>query len=246
MPSCVTVKDFWDDALGTIQVKTPDRSMDIMLNRLAALSDAGVPYLGALRLLSGERRLRIPRSAAGRHGARVVAAGDHARALLRAAARQFREGDVQHWWLPPTGQGVRTRISDDRVWLPMPPRTTSEASPATSRSWMRSCRSSKAADAAAGEHDAYFQPAISDDSATLFEHCARALDAASHVGAHGLPLIGTGDWNDGMNRVGEHGRGESVWLGWFLYATLGAFAPSRSARERAERALRNGWRTPRR
>ena len=89
---------------------------------------------------------------------------------------------------------------------------------------------------AAGEHDAYFQPASSEDSATFFEHCARGLDASLALGAHGLPLIGTGDWNDGMNRVGEHGRGESVWLGWFLYATLIAFAPVASARNQRTRA----------
>jgi cyclic beta-1,2-glucan synthetase len=86
------------------------------------------------------------------------------------------------------------------------------------------------------EHDAYFQPGISEDSATFFEHCARGLDASLAVGAHGLPLIGTGDWNDGMNRVGELGRGESVWLGWFLHATLVAFAPVASARNQKTRA----------
>ncbi len=90
-----------------------------------------------------------------------------------------------------------------------------------------------------GEHDAYFQPSISDEVASLFEHCARALDRSLAVGEHGLPLIGTGDWNDGMNRVGELGRGESVWLGWFLHATLKAFAPLAQARgeQCAQRAV---------
>jgi cyclic beta-1,2-glucan synthetase len=91
-----------------------------------------------------------------------------------------------------------------------------------------------------GEHDAFFQPTVSDDTATLFEHCARALDQSLQRGTHGLPLIGTGDWNDGMNRVGEKGRGESVWLGWLLHATLRAFAPLSDARAEADRAA--SWR----
>ena len=92
-----------------------------------------------------------------------------------------------------------------------------------------------------GEHDSFFQPTVSDEVGTLFEHCARALDASLAVGAHGLPLIGTGDWNDGMNRVGELGEGESVWLGWLLYAALTAFAPLAEARGETTRAAT--WRT---
>src|SRR5439155_10636506 len=87
-----------------------------------------------------------------------------------------------------------------------------------------------------GEHDAYFPPMIAEESATLFEHCARGLDQSLAVGEHGLPLIGTGDWNDGMNRVGARGKGESVWLGWFLYTTLAEWAPIAEARGEAERA----------
>ena len=94
---------------------------------------------------------------------------------------------------------------------------------------------------AAGEHDAYFQPMLAEERASLYEHCARGLDHSLAVGAHGLPLIGTGDWNDGMNRVGEHGKGESVWLGWFLHATLAAFAPVAQARNEEARAAK--WRS---
>jgi cyclic beta-1,2-glucan synthetase len=157
------------------------------------------------------------------------------RHLLRAAGRQFVQGDVQHWWLPPTGQGVRTRISDDRIWLAYTAlhyltvtgdvAILDEVLPFLDGALL-----------AADEHDAYFQPAISEDSASFFEHCARGLDASLNLGAHGLPLIGTGDWNDGMNRVGEQGRGESVWLGWFLHATLIAFAPLASGRGQQTRA----------
>lgn len=155
--------------------------------------------------------------------------------LLRAAGRQFPEGDFQHWWLPPAGQGVRTRISDDRIWLAY---TAAHYLTVTGdRSILEeSVPFLEGAQLAAGEHDAFFQPGTSDERATFFEHCARGLDGSLALGAHGLPLIGTGDWNDGMNRVGEHGRGESVWLGWFLHATLAAFAPVARTRNQHTRA----------
>jgi cyclic beta-1,2-glucan synthetase len=155
--------------------------------------------------------------------------------LLRAASRQFPEGDVQHWWLPPTGQGVRTHISDDRIWLAYAVahylKITGDMSVLEEPVGFI-----EGAALAIDQHDAYFLPAVTEYKATLFEHCARGLDASLAVGTHGLPLIGTGDWNDGMNRVGEHGHGESVWLGWFLHATLSAFAPFASARNENARA----------
>jgi len=166
----------------------------------------------------------------------AVARPDLTRAhLLRAAARQFDEGDVQHWWLPQSGQGVRTRISDDRPWLAY---TVAQYVEAT-EDWLVLDESVPFLDGAkleTGQTDNFFLPKISQQRATLFEHCALALDASLASGRHGLPLMGAGDWNDGMNRVGEKGQGESVWLAWFLYSTLIAFAPLAAARGETARA----------
>jgi cyclic beta-1,2-glucan synthetase len=225
------VTDHWDSLLGAIQVKTPDRSMDIMLNgwllyqavacRLWARSafyQASGAY-GFRDQLQDGMALTFARPAETRAH------------LLRAAARQFVEGDVQHWWLPQSGQGVRTRISDDRVWLAFAA-ASYVATSGDGGVLDESVPFLEGPGLAPGQHDAFFQPMVSDQSATLFEHCARGLDQSLKlIGAHGLPLIGTGDWNDGMNRVGEDGKGESVWLGWMLLRTIALFAPLAEPRD---------------
>jgi cyclic beta-1,2-glucan synthetase len=233
------VTQSWKQILAKVQVKTPDRELDLLLNgwllyqtlscrmwARAAFYQAGGAF-GFRDQLQDSMALVVSRPDLAR---------DH---ILRAAARQFGEGDVQHWWHPPSGRGVRTRFSDDRVWLPF---TVSHYIKVSGDAGVldEALPFLEGAALAPEQDDAYYEPAQTTQQASLFEHCARALDLSLETGAHGLPLMGSGDWNDGMNRVGNQGKGESVWLAWFLLATLPEFAAVAETRGENERAMR--WR----
>lgn len=224
MAERMQVHDFWRDRTSQSVIRTPDRSFDIIMNSWLLYQTI------SCRLFARSAYFQSGGAIGFRDQLQDVLAlldawPDKAREqILLHSSRQFLEGDVQHWWHPPTGRGVRTRISDDYLWLPY------VVSEYVANTGDRSILAEEVAFIEGdrleeGQMESYIVPRVSEHRATIHEHCVIALDRALDFGPHGLPRIGGGDWNDGMNLVGREGKGESVWLGWFIAHLLARYEP---------------------
>lgn len=219
----IQTEKWWDKILSTITVETPNPTADLFINRWLLYQTLSCRFWGrsAFYQSSGAYGFRDQlQDVLSLLYASPYLAREH---ILRCASRQFLEGDVQHWWHPATGEGVRTKISDDLLWLPFA--TAQYVRVTGDRSILEEdIPFLQAPLLSADQHELYLVPQISEERGSLLEHCLRTIQRGATKGPHDLPLIGTGDWNDGMNRVGLNGVGESVWLGWFLIHVLKDFA----------------------
>ncbi len=217
------VQSYWQETLAAVQVETPDESINMLVNGWLVYQTL------ACRIWARSGYYQSGGAYGYRDQLQDTMALVHTRPelmrehLIRCAQRQYLKGDVQHWWHPPVGRGVRTRCSDDYLWLPAATcryiQATGDMSILDERLHFLDGRELNP------EEESYYDlPGHSAEAATLYQHCQRAIQHGLRYGEHGIPLMGSGDWNDGMNLVGIHGKGESVWLGFFLYDVLIKFA----------------------
>ena len=231
------VRHFWRDMLGSVQIETPSPALDLIMNGWLTYQNLACRVWGRSAYYQsggafGFRDQLQDSVALLYHDANLTRAQ-----ILLHASHQFVEGDVMHWWHPPTSKGIRTRFSDDLLWLPY-----------ITAIYVARTGDTGILDVAApfvtgpevpdGEDELFMTPVDSGSAGIVYEHCCRSIDRSLTAGVHGIPLMGSGDWNDGMNRVGREGRGESVWLGFFLYTILNDFIPVVEARGDSERLAR--------
>jgi len=230
-------REFWDRTVSAVQVETPSPELDLMVNGWLAYQNLSCRMWGRTAFYQSGGAFGFRDQLQDSSALLYLDPGLTRRQILLHAAHQFVEGDVLHWWHPPLSKGIRTRFSDDLLWLPYVTAfyvgATGDDAVLDEEAGFLTARALEP-----GEDEAFLVPEDSGERATVYEHCCRALDRSLTRGAHGLPLMGTGDWNDGMNRVGREGRGESVWLGFFLFEILDDFIPLCERRGDGERAER--------
>jgi cyclic beta-1,2-glucan synthetase len=218
------VLNYWDDLLSTIQIRTPEPTLDILFNRWLVYQTLSCRIWARSAFYQSGGAIGFRDQLQDVMSFSVLRPEITRKQIVLHSSRQFPEGDVQHWWHPEKGKGIRTKFSDDLLWLPY---VTADYIEHTGDVSILDERTPFLDQELLGkdENERYAIPVITGDWATVYEHCVRAIDHSLKFGQHGLPLIGTGDWNDGFSAIGREGKGESIWLGWFLLSTLKAFLP---------------------